>query len=595
MFIKFKFFRFRMMSIVSFAAILFAQTTAAATLAIPLGQFKYASGNAGSGKIIKVANMPFKAAWQLKIERATINAYNTNLLAVNKYEIALGDKGTIAFYARSLGKNNAVITVMLESRAPRWIKLTFKKINISKQWKRYVVMFKAKKTFANRNIKSYAPGDTIFKFCLGHQAQSLEIGGISYENYGADADFSKVNFYRPSYKGMEANARWRVAALKRIEKLRKGNFSIKVIDQNGKAVPNAGIKLKLARHKFVFGSCLSKWKFKGKNGQRYRKEFKKLFNTAVMEAGMKWKYGTVRSSDMLPVVKWCKENNIRLRGHALIWPSWKYSPKYLKKLKDDKAALREVIRDHIYYAASVSRKDTFEWDVVNEAFSNHDIMDILGNDIMVDWYKTAKLASPNNQMYINDYGILTRADNLNNPRLIWYKNTIRYLLEKGAPLEGIGMQSHFNGGATDPENMLKAFDSFAEFNIPIKITEYDLCSDDESFEAAFMRDILIATFSHKSVNGFITWGFWDGAHWRNDAPIFRKDWSLKPSGKVYKELVHGQWQTNLQGSSDHDGIYTGRGFYGDYIVTITTAGKKIIRRLNFDKSKSQYTIFTGSK
>ena len=29
-------------------------------------------------------------------------------------------------------------------------------------------------------------------------------------------------------------------------------------------------------------------------------------------------------------------------------------------------------------------------------------------------------------------------------------------------------------------------------------------------------------FSHPATNGFLMWGFWDGAHWKDNAPYFIK-------------------------------------------------------------------------
>lgn len=33
------------------------------------------------------------------------------------------------------------------------------------------------------------------------------------------------------------------------------------------------------------------------------------------------------------------------------------------------------------------------------------------------------------------------------------------------------------------------------------------------------------------------WGFWAGDHWIPHAALFRRDWSIKPNGRVYQDLV----------------------------------------------------------
>ncbi len=44
-----------------------------------------------------------------------------------------------------------------------------------------------------------------------------------------------------------------------------------------------------------------------------------------------------------------------------------------------------------------------EWDAINETFTNHDLMDVLGREEMVEWFKAAREADPDARLYINGY------------------------------------------------------------------------------------------------------------------------------------------------------------------------------------------------
>ncbi len=554
--------------------------------------YTFRSGNAAAAKIVPVKGMPFAEAWKIIITKQTNEVYDIQLNSPSKFPLKIGDKGVISFYARCLDAENGEIDVIFESGPPKWSKFLNQRILITNQWKEYKLLFDAKAKYTLRGIESYPAGDTHVGFNFGLGPQTIEIAEVKGYNYGKDLSLSDVNFYHPVYEGMETDAKWRTAAKKRIEKIRKGNFLFKVVNARGNPVSGAEISIKMLRHKFPFGCCLNRWRFKDKPAvsQPYRNEFKKLFNMAVFETGMKWGKGWSMNKDIQKITAWLKQNDIDLRGHTLIWPSWKYLPPYLKKLSNNKAGLRETVRDHIYYTAGMTKGDTVEWDVMNEPYKNHDLMDILGEKVMVEWYKTAKQASPDNKMMINDYGILTQGNNLNHPHIIHYEKTIDFLIKNGAPLEGIGMQSHFEGNVTSPKNVLKLLDRFSKFNIPIKITEYDLISNDENFEACYLRDFMTAAFSHPSVNGFLIWGFWDGCHWKKDAAIFRKDWSLKPSGKIYKELVFKHWWTNLTGNTDLKGNYSDRGFFGKYTVTVKYNNKSFSKNIEFTRSGQNFLI-----
>lgn len=51
------------------------------------------------------------------------------------------------------------------------------------------------------------------------------------------------------------------------------------------------------------------------------------------------------------------------------------------------------------------------------------------------------------------------------------------------------------------------------------------------------------------------------------------DGSLKPSGRVWIDLVFKQWWTNAAGRTTPDGTFAARGFLGDYEVTVTHDGR----------------------
>jgi hypothetical protein len=69
------------------------------------------------------------------------------------------------------------------------------------------------------------------------------------------------------------------------------------------------------------------------------------------------------------------------------------------------------------------------------------------------------------------------------------------------------------------------------------------------------------------VNSFITWGFWEGRHWLPNAAMYRRNWELKPNGKVWIDLVKTQWWTSAFAILSN-GNFSVRGFKGDYEVQV---------------------------
>jgi GH35 family endo-1,4-beta-xylanase len=174
-------------------------------------------------------------------------------------------------------------------------------------------------------------------------------------------------------------------------------------------------------------------------------------------------------------------------------------------------------------------------------------------------------------LYINDFNILS-ANGTDLAHRNHYFNTIAYLEQLGAPVQGIGMQGHF-GSPTPPETMLRILDRFSLFGKPIAITEYDFETKDEELQARFFRDLLIAMFSHPNVRSFLMWGFWEGRHWRPDGAMIRRDWSEKKSYQVWRDLVFGEWWTKADVETGQEGQAEIQGFLGAYSLEAEAGGR----------------------
>jgi GH35 family endo-1,4-beta-xylanase len=250
-------------------------------------------------------------------------------------------------------------------------------------------------------------------------------------------------------------------------------------------------------------------------------------------------------------------------------------PGDVEKLKDDPAALKKRVKDHITDEISAMKGKLVEWDVLNEPYSNHDLMDILGEDVVVEWFKQTHDIDPTVKLYINDYGNI---EGNNREQMEHYEKFIANLIRKGAPLHGIGLQSHFGAKLVVPEKLLEFLDRFSKFELPLEVTEFDITIhkyilNREEVYADYMRDFMTVLFSYPSVHSIMLWGFWEGAHWVPDAALFRKDWSMKPSGKMWKYLVLEKWRTNVSGKTDNKGEFTVRGFHGKYDISVKAKGK----------------------
>ncbi|MCA9258388.1 MAG: endo-1,4-beta-xylanase, partial [Planctomycetales bacterium] len=106
--------------------------------------------------------------------------------------------------------------------------------------------------------------------------------------------------------------------------------------------------------------------------------------------------------------------------------------------------------------------------------------------------------------------------------------------------------------------------------LPIHITEFDVDVANEQLQAQYLTDFYTAVFAHPAVEAIVMWGFWEGAHWRPHAALYRRDWSEKPVGAAYRKLTQQAWITDEQLVADAEGRVVLRGFVGDYLLQAQT-------------------------
>lgn len=233
-------------------------------------------------------------------------------------------------------------------------------------------------------------------------------------------------------------------------------------------------------------------------------------------------------------------------------------------------AAQQIVLDHIDNITSATANLLSEWDVLNEPYDNHYLMDAFGDSVMIDWFAQARSNLPTQKLYINDYSILS-AGGRDVAHQQHYENTITYLVENNAAIDGIGMQSHFGSSPTAIPRVYEILDRFHQKfpALEIRSTEFDVDTLDEQLQADYTRDFMTIFFSHPATVGIQNWGFWAGAHWRANAAYYTLDWQEKPNAVAWKDLIFNTWWNDFTGVSNNDGEFSARGFYGTYRVTVT--------------------------
>lgn len=497
-------------------------------------------GGTSTGQMEISTTNPHNSSNCLKVTVATIgtNPWEPELTKRN-FSVTKGNIYALTFFAKSEtnGYQTGVGVTSTEASGFQWIGGT--DLTLTDQWQQYQFTFSATAT-TNSDIQ--------MSIRLGKQT------GVVYFD----------DFYLE-----ELSNNWLADAEADIKEIRRGNFSIKVLDKDGNLHTDS-IKIDLIKHEFEWGTALA---FGNNEDDWMQANAVKYFNYGVCENDFKWSgmqanEGPVNYTKVETYLDWADKVGWKMRGHTLLWggdndhnlPSWVRS-----QSSED---IIEACKERVESTVSYFKGRITDYDVMNEAITGHAswLQEKVGESINWNSFKWAEEVDPDANFYINDYSVIS------GNATSQYKTMIQTMLDNGAPVDGIGVQSHFGGNAINILDVKNKLDDLATLGLPIKITEFDMGIGDanasQEFQAENYSNMMRLAFSHPSINGFLFWGFWDGRHWRDKAGIIDINKVPKIAADSVYNLIHNVWSTNIKNETNENGNINFDAFYGKYEIRV---------------------------
>lgn len=401
----------------------------------------------------------------------------------------------------------------------------------------------------------------------------------------------------------------------RIEKYRKADASVTVVDAKGAPIPGAEVEIQQTRHEFLFGCNIFLWGRAGKEQDEaaYRRRFAALLNYATLPfywPSYERRQGQPDHERAAGIAQWCRRHGIATKGHPLAWnfsdPAW---------LPDDPERIRRLQLARIDDCVGRFKGLIDRWDVVNEA-AHFDreafkkrapkmtrMWQTVGQiELVRQCFRRARRANPAATLLINDY----RLDAA-------YENVIRQLVgEDGKPLfDVIGMQSHMHGGPWTNGKIWDACEQFAKYGVPLHFTETTILSarpkprgagsarrwastkEGEQWQARETARFYTMLFSHPAVEAITWWDFSDRRAWQNaPAGWLREDMSPKPVYERMQSLIKGKWWTRETLQANRQGQAAFRGFLGQYKVTVAVDGKPTAQEMTVARNQPNRLVVT---
>jgi GH35 family endo-1,4-beta-xylanase len=389
-----------------------------------------------------------------------------------------------------------------------------------------------------------------------------------------------------------------VFAETRIQAHRTAEVALRVTGPAGQPLPRAEIEIALARHAFKLGANAFHVGGIESPGLRegYEERFAALLNYATLPfywAGYEREPGQTSERRLEAMADWCAQHRITAKGHPLAWHE--VFPAWANALDDADVLRRQQARVKTIVSHFKGRIDI--WDVVNEATVSHTFDNAVGRWIaregavacVAQALAWAREANPSATLLYNDFNISPAFEQL-----------CAGLVERGAPVDVIGVQSHMHKGTWPIERAWTVCETYARFGLPLHFTELTVLSgrlkaaDDNNWhfvhsdwhstaegEAAqldYGSQLYTLLFSHPAVQAITWWDFSDFGAWQG-APsgLLRKDMTPKPLYDWLMDAFHRRWTTHEKVVADEAGCTTLRAFYGDYAVTARLPSGEVLR------------------
>lgn len=244
------------------------------------------------------------------------------------------------------------------------------------------------------------------------------------------------------------------------------------------------------------------------------------------------------------MVDFARTHGMKMRGHTLVWhqqtPKWVFTK--ANGACVGREELLETMKTHITQVMTHFKQAVYCWDVLNEAICDgpgylrpSQWLKGIGEDYIDKAFCYAREADEKALLFYNDYNAVTpeKRDKI--------YQMVKGLIERGVPIDGIGIQGHWNINWPSYEQVKVAIEQYASLGLKLQITELDLSLYDgeegdlgfkvppeerlEKQAQCYERFFKLFKAYKEVITGVTFWGVADDYTWLDYFPVrYRKNW-----------------------------------------------------------------------
>ncbi len=291
------------------------------------------------------------------------------------------------------------------------------------------------------------------------------------------------------------------------------------------------------------------------------------------------------------LVNFAEEHRERVRGHTLVWhnqlPNWLTQGVANGTISNSQ--LRDLLHQHITTEVSRYRGRIWQWDVLNEMFTDSNPSQINPNDfwishlgvgIIADAFRWAHAADPDALLCYNDYNIA--GEDGSNAKFDAAFTMVQNLLAQKVPIDCVGDQGHLDlQFGFNPILMTQDLHGYASLGLKVAITEADVRTFVETTDsdqtpivsktdptpshtanpaaADWYIGMLQSCLAVKACISFTVWGFADAESWipgtfkgEGDADLYDVNLNPKPQYTALQQTLSLAPGAPHRGGSNRD-------------------------------------------
>jgi endo-1,4-beta-xylanase len=443
----------------------------------------------------------------------------------------------------------------------------------------------------------------------GEDGGGLGATHIVLPNVGVKRNLERVNFnskysiYLPKLKEKEIPTdspdknRWQTqekfvseVCLPNIEKYRKGDLKISIVDEAGNPLADLPYRLNQTRHAFGFGCSLPFFKrpdapkiesfMPPAVDPRELTAFQQLFNYSQIGFSGKWGYieaveGKRDYTDFDMYLDFCEKAHATPEFHFLSG----YEPMWLRRKSTSEQAAKFLEHSKDMVTRYGSRIPY--WQVVNEQM-------LLGSSVPV--FEAIRKINPDIKLGISHCAqFYANGRSPSKQDMFRGLADIQWLKSKGVKVDYFAFHGHRPFGLwPDARDMYTALDGFAKEDVRIHVSEFTVPQNQpitgpvrsgnwtDELQAEYYERFYTVCFSHPAVDVINMWGI-GPVTWQDGSGLLDDQYKPKAAFEVLKNLFFKKWHTESSGTLSSEGAASERAFYGDYEITINLPNAQTAR------------------